>query len=361
VHVGLNLVWLAEDSGGAGTYSRELLAGLVAQGVEVTAWVGKGAPAEVLATSGAEMVTVRRPSSGVPARAWHQLAGIAWDARRRGVDLIHGPIGIAPVVPGGPPAVVTVLDVIWIHHPQTLTARSRLAWRTLIPHCARRARRVITISQAAADDLVATLAIDRARIDVTPLGFRAPREVAAEPLPVLLDERPLVLCVGAKRLHKNQGALIEAVAGLDGVQLALVGSTGPYEHELRERAARLGVEVHFIGWVNPGQLEALYARAAVFVLPSLLEGFGLPILEAMGRGVPVACSDASSLPEVAGDAALLFDPRAPKQIAAAITRILREPGLAAQLRVAGLARAAQFSWERTAALTVESYDRALGG
>jgi glycosyltransferase involved in cell wall biosynthesis len=359
VHIGLNLVWLAEDSGGAGTYSRELLSGLLELDVRVTAWVTSNAPADVLAIEGAEWVRVRRPAGGVPARVWHQLAAIGWDGRRRGVDLIHGPAGITPIAPGRPPAVVTVLDVIWVHHPETLTQRSRLAWRTLIPHCARSARRVVTISDAAAADLVATLGLDPAKVDVTPLGFRAPAAGGVGELPVVLDERPLVLCVAAKRSHKNQAALVEAMVELAGVQLVLAGSGGPYEDELRALAERLGVDVRFVGWVGAGELEALYARADVFVLPSLQEGFGLPVLEAMGRGVPVACSNTSSLPEVAGDAALLFDPRSPAQIAAAIRRLLEDRALAARLREAGLARAAQFSWERTARLTIESYERAL--
>ncbi len=311
---------------------------------------------------GVDWVHVRHPADGVAARAWHQLAGIAWDGRRRGVELIHGPIGITPIVPRRPPAVVTVLDVIWIHHPETLTQRSRVAWRTLIPRCARAARRVITISEAAADDLVATLGLERTRIDVTPLGFRPPRPpavVVAAQLPVVLDERPVVLCVSAKRSHKNQAALVEAMVEVPGAQLVLAGSAGPYELELRALAQRLGVDVRFVGWVGAGELEALYARADVFVLPSLQEGFGLPVLEAMGRGVPVACSNTSSLPEVAGDAALLFDPRSPAQIAQAIRRVLGDGALAARLREAGLARVEQFSWERTARLTIESYERAL--
>ena len=360
MHIGLNLVWLAEDSGGAGTYSRELVSGLVDAGVEVTAWVSADAPADVLAIPGPTWVRVARPARGVPARVWHGSAGIAWDARRRGVELVHGPAGITPIVPRRPPAVVTVLDVIWIHHPDTLTARSRVAWRTLDrPHCARTARRVITISEAAAADLVATLGVDRGKIDVTPLGFRAPEGVAVGELPVALDERPVVLCVAAKRSHKNQAALVEAMVALPGVQLVLAGSSGPYEVELRELAERLGVAVAFVGWVGAGQLEALYARADVFVLASLQEGFGLPVLEAMGRGVPVACSNTSSLPEVAGDAALLFDPREPGQIADAVRRVLGDAGLAARLRAAGLERVREFTWERTARLTVESYERAL--
>jgi glycosyltransferase involved in cell wall biosynthesis len=114
----------------------------------------------------------------------------------------------------------------------------------------------------------------------------------------------------------------------------------------------------FPAWVSPEDLEGLYAQAAAFVFPSLAEGFGLPVLEAMARGVPVACSDASSLPEVAGDAALLFDPLDPRAIADAIRRLF-DPAVAEPLREAGRARAATFTWERCAEQTVAAYERTL--
>jgi glycosyltransferase involved in cell wall biosynthesis len=111
--------------------------------------------------------------------------------------------------------------------------------------------------------------------------------------------------------------------------------------------------------VAPADLEGLYAIASAFVFPSLAEGFGLPVLEAMARGVPVACSDRSSLPEVVGDAALLFDPEDPRAIAAALERLLADRAGADRLRAAGRARAATFTWERTAELTAAAYARAL--
>ena len=114
------------------------------------------------------------------------------------------------------------------------------------------------------------------------------------------------------------------------------------------------------GWLPQADVEGLYAFAALVAYPSLYEGFGLPVLEAMARGVPVVTSARSSLPEVAGDAALLVDPLRPDEIAAAIERVLGDGALRAQMRADGLAQAARFSWERTAALTVESYRRALG-
>jgi glycosyltransferase involved in cell wall biosynthesis len=118
--------------------------------------------------------------------------------------------------------------------------------------------------------------------------------------------------------------------------------------------------VRFPARVSNNELEGLWALARAFVFPSLYEGFGLPVLEAMARGVPAACSDASSLPEVAGDAALLFDPHDESVIAEALRRLLNDPALRESLRTRGLARVAEFTWERTARLTLESYRHALG-
>jgi len=360
MHVALGAIFLVDEAGGAGTYARELVGALSGAGVRVTAFVGSTAPAEVFEIPGAEWVRLPDPGASGRRHYWHELAGIGLRARHHGADLVHGLAGTVPLVPRSLPRVVTLLDTLWLEQPQTYPARIRIPWRVLFPLCARTATRVLTISQDARTRIALRVGVDPARIDVTPLGFRAPPAAAAPgALPGGLDERPVVLCVSGKRRYKNQQALIEAVATLPGVRLVLVGSGGPYERELQELAGRLRVDALFLGWVDPAVLEALYARADVFVLPSLQEGFGLPVLEAMGRGVPVACSATSSLPEVAGDAALLFDPREPAQIADAIRRILADPALAQRLREAGRERAAQFTWERTAALTIESYERAL--
>jgi glycosyltransferase involved in cell wall biosynthesis len=130
---------------------------------------------------------------------------------------------------------------------------------------------------------------------------------------------------------------------------------------LRAHAEALGLDgdVRFLGWTSAEDVEGLFALCDAFVFPSFYEGFGLPVLEAMARGVPVACSDRASLPEVAGGAALLFDPAEPAAIAGAIERLLGDPAEAERLRAAGRDRAAQFTWRRTAELTLASYDRAL--
>jgi glycosyltransferase involved in cell wall biosynthesis len=134
-----------------------------------------------------------------------------------------------------------------------------------------------------------------------------------------------------------------------------------HDDALTALVARLGIagDVRLLGWVSDAELEGLYALAALFVLPSLYEGFGLPVLEAMARGVPVACSDRGSLREVAGGAALVFDPERPDDIARAIAQVLGDREQADRLRAAGREQAARFTWERSAQLTLDAYRRAL--
>jgi glycosyltransferase involved in cell wall biosynthesis len=178
-----------------------------------------------------------------------------------------------------------------------------------------------------------------------------------------LGDHRVLLTVSAKRPHKNLHRLIEAHARLAAPHpvLVLPGYPTPHEAELRELGERLGTagDLRFLDWVSAEDLEGLYALADVFAFPSLYEGFGLPPLEAMARGVPVVTSARGSLAEVAGDAALVVDPESVDDIAAAISRLLVDPAEADRLRAAGAERAGRFTWDRTAELTAAAYARAV--
>jgi len=179
-----------------------------------------------------------------------------------------------------------------------------------------------------------------------------------------LGGRRVVLAPSGKQRHKNLARLLEALALVPRERrplLVLPGYSTGYEHELQEHAAELGLreDTRFTGWVDDAELEGLYRLAACLVFPSLYEGFGAPVLEAMARGVPVVCSDRASLPEIADGAARLFDPEQPAAIAAAIEAVLGDEALAEQLRSAGLKRAAEITWERSARATFETYERTL--
>jgi glycosyltransferase involved in cell wall biosynthesis len=239
-----------------------------------------------------------------------------------------------------------------------------------VPLAALRSRRVLTLSEAARDDIVRFLKVDRARVDVAHLGPGRGDGVVARPQEEVrreldLGDDPVALTVSAKRPHKNIPRLLEALALIPAERrplLVVPGYHTTFEDDLRERARELGVleRVRFVGWVDDATLEALYDLATLFVFPSLAEGFGLPVLEAMLRGTPVACSDTTSLPELTGeDGALLFDPESSEDIAAAMNKLLTEPELREQLVAAGKRRAAPFNWAATARATLASYDRAL--
>jgi glycosyltransferase involved in cell wall biosynthesis len=233
---------------------------------------------------------------------------------------------------------------------------------------ARRSHRVIADSASTRDDLVRLLGVPAAKIDVAPLGVSPP---ATEPLPERelrsrygLGERRLLLTLSAKRRHKNLDRLLAALSLIEPERrplLVLPGYQTGYEQELRRQADALGLggDTLFVGWIPAAELEALYRAADAFVFPSLYEGFGLPVLEAMARGVPVACSDRGSLREVAGAAAKLFDPESPPAIATAVEELLADPAEAERLRAAGREQASRFSWRATARATLASYARAL--
>jgi glycosyltransferase involved in cell wall biosynthesis len=370
MRVGLNLVWLGRHGGGVGRYARELLRELpqVAGAEGVVAFAARDTPGDAV-PPGVERVVVPVRAGGRTALA-ASLAAVPALALRRRLDVVHNPAAGPPALAPGTATVVTLHDLIWLHQGDAWESRSAQRSARLVQfHCGRRAGRVIAGSQAVREDLLTTMGLDPARVEVVPYGVASAPPAQAAPehevrAALGIGDGPVVLCVAQKRPYKNLPSLVRAVAALDqeGVQLVVPGAPTPHEGELRALAERLGVgeRVHLPGWVSEAQLEGLYALASCLALPSLMEGGGLPVLEAMRRGVPVACSDRWALPEVAGDAALTFDPTDQEQVTEAVRRLVTDAGLAADLAERGRARAAEFSWKRTAEGTLAAYRRALG-
>jgi len=373
-HIGLNLVFLVPgETGGMEVAARELIGPLLEEappGYRFTAFINREAAAANDGPWG-ELL----PAVTVPAKARNRVQWVLGEqtalpllARRGRVDLLHSLASTAPLW-GRFRRVVTVHDLIYARFPEAHAGLRDKGMRVLVPAAARRSDRVIADSQSTRDDLIELLGIPAGRIDVVPLGLGVPPRGSPLPEPATrerfdLGQRRVLLSLSAKRPHKNLAALIGALAVLPAESrpvLVLAGYPTAHEQELRNRAAALGVgrDVRFPGWISREEVEGLWALASAFVFPSLYEGFGLPVLEAMARGVPVACSNASSLPEVAGEAALLFDPRDEAQIAAVLSRLLGDPQLRERLRAAGHERARLFTWRQTARLTLESYARAL--
>jgi glycosyltransferase involved in cell wall biosynthesis len=373
IHVGLNLIFLVPgETGGMEVAARELLVELVSSappGVRFTAFVNR----ETAAVDGpwGELM----PAVTVPVNARSRLQWVLGEqtllpraAARAGVDLLHSLASTAPLH-GRFRRVVTVHDLIYAHYPEAHEGLRARGMQVLVSSAARRSHRVIADSQNTADDLIELLGLDRAVVDIVPLGIGTTRlddplaegEVRAR---FDLGSRVVLLSLSAKRPHKNLAALIGALASIPADTrplLVLAGYPTFHEEELRARAREVGVaqDVRFLGWLDGAEVEGLWAIARAFVFPSLYEGFGLPVLEAMARGVPVACSNTSSLPEVAGDAALLFDPRSEEEITRGLQRVLADGELRARLRERGLGRAREFTWTRTAELTLGVYARAL--
>ncbi len=277
-------------------------------------------------------------------------------------DVVHSLSSIAPVRVPRIAHVITLHDVNFIHH---VTFGPVTTWglRQVVSRAARHADALVADAAAARDDNCETLGIDPTRFTVIPLGVEAddrPRAPSDQDIRrrFELGDGRVVLCVAAKRPHKNQALLLRALPLLDDdLRLVLAGHAEPYEQELRRQAAELGIadRVRFPGWVSGEDLEGLWQVASAAALPTLGEGFGLPLLEAMSRGVPTAASDLPVLREVGADWPTYFDPHDPVDAAHAIRAVLEAPRAAQD----GIDRAGRFSWSAAAHRTWDVYDRAV--
>jgi glycosyltransferase involved in cell wall biosynthesis len=371
--VGLNLLYLVpRQVGGTEIYARRLIAALGRRRPEdeFVVFCGNEAAATLPDPEWTGNVRVRRlpvNCANKPLRLACELGQLPLAAAAARVDVLHSLGTTTPFVTHCP-RLVTVHDLIYEAFPETFPTTARLGLKAVVPLGARRADRVITDSRATRTELLERFGLDPARVDAVHLGLGMREARAPAPEPELrrrfeLGERPVVLTVAAALAHKNLDRLLEAMTRVEGdAALVMVGHAGRDAERLLARAAELGIDDRFrlTGWVENAELEGLYRLARAFVYPSLHEGFGMPVLEAMHRGVPTACADATSLPEVAGDAGLLFDPRSVDAIAAAVSRLLADAPLRERLSAAGIARAASFTWEACADGTWASYERALG-
>ncbi|HEY7831032.1 MAG TPA: glycosyltransferase family 1 protein [Solirubrobacteraceae bacterium] len=396
--IGINALFLEPRMGGLDTYLRALLPELVhlAPQVRFSVFCSPGGH-EYLEGQlrgqpwSQEVELVTHPLLGRRGlKAVGELTVLGAIAGRR-VDLLHSVAMTAPLRTRAV-NVVTLADVTWIVAPDPGEMGTVRVWRAVVPPVARRADRLIALSQTGAEHIVKHLRVPAERIDVVPLAAgsdgalvrasaagRAVMDSAGAahsdngviPTPaqelrsrLALGQGPVILSVSAKKVHKNLSRLVQAMAAVvqrhPNAMLVLPGNPTTHEDELRELAQRLGIaaNVVFPAYVNAEDLEGLYGLAQCFAFASINEGFGIPILEAMRRGVPVACANASALPEVAGEAARYFDPHSVPDIALALNELLEDPSLAQRLAALGVKREASFTWEATAQGTLDSYARA---
>jgi len=283
-------------------------------------------------------------------------------ARRVGADLIHSLASVGPIRTPGTPHVITLHDVTFFRE-STFSGVTTFGMRQVVSRAARHADALIAVTQAARDEIVHELDLDGSRFSVIHHGARLDARPAAQPEREVrerlgLGDRRVVLCVAAKRPHKNQELLVRAAKRLpDDVVVVLAGHPEPYDAELRGLAGGLGVDgsVVFADYVPDADLEALWGMAGCAAFPTRAEGFGMPVLEALARGVPVACSDLAVLREIGGELPCFFDPDDPADAARKVDEALALP----HPLPGGAEWAARFTWEAAAKGTWDVYDRVL--
>jgi glycosyltransferase involved in cell wall biosynthesis len=303
-----------------------------------------------LAALAPERYVVAQPRPGVrhraPAQAWEQVVLPARAARLRAA-LVFSPANLAPLA--WPRNVLVLHDAAVLREPAAYSRAYRAWHATAGLAAARRAVGVITVSEFSRRELIDLAGLEPSRLTVVPGGVdpRFTPEADAEAASAHLRlTRPYVLTVATGDRRKNLTQLAPVARGLadHGIELVWAGDRRPYF-----AAAAAGTGVRSVGYVDEAHLPGLYAGARAFVLPSRYEGFGLTCLEAMASGTPVVAADRAALPETCGDAGLLVDPDQPEALTAAVMRAATETALREDLRRRGLRRAAQFSWDQTAA------------
>ncbi|MCP4536800.1 MAG: glycosyltransferase family 4 protein [Chloroflexi bacterium] len=309
----------------------------------------------------------RWPTSRAAVRVlWEQLVQ-PWVLRRIDADLVHGPVFVGPLF-ASCPTVVTIHDLSFIRFPNLFRPANRLYLTALTRFSARRARRLIAVSAHAAAEAAQLLDVPSERIDVVYHGVDPVfRPISTDEVAAFRERQGIpeqfVLFLGTLEPRKNLVRLVEAFARIydDKTKLVLAGGKGWLYDTLFARVESLGLEnaVIFPGYVASDDLPLWYNAATTLAYPSIYEGFGLPVLEAQACGTPVLTSNVSSLPEAAGDAALIVDPYDVEALAAGLNQMLTNEPLRRELRERGLAHASRFSWTRTAQETASVYRQVL--
>jgi glycosyltransferase involved in cell wall biosynthesis len=359
---------------GVGHYTQRLVGGLAAIDQENRYTC-------LVASDGPGLAVTQRNFARWPTRVSFEnhLVGDLWllgylpvRLRLWATDVYHGPAVFLPLVKLGYRTVVTIHDLVSFLFPETVPRKYSLYMRVMTRWAARSADRIIAVSRATKDDLTRALGVPDEKVVV--IHEAVAPEFAAPVEPAVVEavirrygiRPPYCLFVGNLEPRKNLGRLVEAFAGLRArrparepiPQLVLAGTRAWLHGGIFEAVAAhdLAADILFTGYVTPADLPALYAGATCFVFPSLYEGFGLPVLEAMAAGTPVVASRAGAIPEVGGDAALLVDPRRPAEIAEAIETVLGDGQLRATLVARGRERARLFTWEAVARQTLAVYE-----
>lgn len=354
--------WLV---GGIGTYTRNLLEGLheCSNGFQIHAIVRSADSASV------QQCCARTSVLDVPIYTVREQVLIPKAAGA--CDLLHIPHYNAPLLHRGP-LVVSIMDVIHLSSPYRCSWGSYVYAKPMLNLVARKADHIITVSEFSKRQILETLHVPESKITVIPCGVRpefrpnGPGPECTEALKILGIQGRFLLYVGNLKPHKNVSTLLRAFAQLRDQNkcdhsLLIVGDDRRWRHAVEAECLLLGIKQKtvLVPYVSQALLPKIYASADVVVMPSIVEGFGLPVVEAMACGTPVVASKAASLPEVGGDAVLYFDPASPEELAARVIHLLESRELRALMRDKGIQRAKQFTWREAARRHVEVYDEIL--
>lgn len=368
MRIGIDYTAAVRQRAGIGRYTRELVGALLVLG-QAHEYV------MFAATGGLERATVdipRGPNVSVRtvpltddwlARVWHRLRlPVPIEMVTGRLDVFYSPDFVLPPLRYETRTVVTVHDLSFIRYPEHFLPRLVEYLERAVSAAVSRADLVLADSEATRNDLLRYLHVLPDQVVVLYSGVSSRFTPCKEPGErerlrdkYAIGEQPYVLAVGTLQPRKNYVRLIRACVGLSlrsaagrPLQLVIAGGRGWLDDEIWQEASRYSDRVRVLGFVDDADLPALYRNAAVFAFPSLYEGFGLPILEAMACGVPVVCSNSSSMPEVAGQAALLVDPLDTDGWREALLRVLEDDALREEMVKRGVAQAARFTWERAA-------------
>jgi glycosyltransferase involved in cell wall biosynthesis len=366
MRIALNLLYLLPGVvGGTETYARSLIKALARQSDdnEYSVFLNRES-AELDVTPADNFTRVVCPINATNRAArysWEQGA-MPLQLRRARPDIVHSLGYVIPLAARGP-QVVTVHDVNYLGHKGWRTGVGRTAFRFFAERTVKRADRIIAVSRFSRDEIVKHMNVAPDKVTVVHSAGRdalpGRKDDAGASDVVRSISRPYIMAFSALSAHKNMPRLIAAFAKISSIvphDLVLVGHMPVKAGVRAEIEAAGGTDrVHFTGYIPEGEVAALLQNASLFAFPSLYEGFGLPLLDAQNAGIPVVCSSAGALPEIAGDSAILFDPHSEDAIATALKRGLLDTDLRQQLVEKGHANARRFSWDRTARETLDVY------